>query len=100
MKVHHLKTLPEHFGPVCRGEKTAEVRLDDRGFAVGDLLVLHEWDGEKHTGASSAQFITHVLKGFHGLAEGWVMLSMTDAPVGAQWLVRDDKMTHPRNTEL
>lgn len=38
--VHVLKTLPEYWDAVERGEKTFEVRRDDRGFQRGDTVVL------------------------------------------------------------
>ncbi len=40
---HKLKTLPEYFEPVGRGDKTFEIRKDDRAFKVGDTLILQEW---------------------------------------------------------
>ena len=42
--VHSLKTLPVYFQRTWEGEKTFEVRIDDRGFQRGDTLVLREWD--------------------------------------------------------
>ena len=32
---HQLKSWPEFFEPVLRGEKTAELRLNDRNYHVG-----------------------------------------------------------------
>lgn len=43
-RIHHLKTWPEPYQAVADGRKRHEVRVDDRGFAVGDELVLKEWD--------------------------------------------------------
>lgn len=43
---HDLKTAPEHFEAVWSGAKTAELRKDDRGFSVGDVLRLREWSIE------------------------------------------------------
>lgn len=43
MAKHELKTWPQYFERLLSGEKTFEVRKDDRGFQAGDLLVLREW---------------------------------------------------------
>jgi hypothetical protein len=40
---HRLKCWPEPFAALRDGSKAFEFRRDDRGFAVGDLLVLREW---------------------------------------------------------
>lgn len=42
--VHHLKILPEYFEAHRNGTKTDELRVDDRNYAVGDVLVLEEWE--------------------------------------------------------
>lgn len=44
MIVHQLKTWPEYFRPLWDGEKTFEIRFDDRGFQRGDVVDLREWD--------------------------------------------------------
>ncbi len=40
---HILKCWPGFFDAVDSGDKTFEVRLDDRGFKVGDRLTLRRW---------------------------------------------------------
>lgn len=49
---HKLKILPEFFGPVCTGEKSFEIRNNDRDFEVGDTLILQEYwkEGQQYTG--------------------------------------------------
>lgn len=39
-EIHELKTWPCYFDAVKRGEKTFEVRRDDRGFQKGDVVRL------------------------------------------------------------
>lgn len=41
---HELKTWPEPFEAIRSGKKRYEIRYDDRGFAVGDVLHLLEYD--------------------------------------------------------
>lgn len=47
MKVHELKILPKYFNSVVSREKTFELRKDDRGFEVGDILILKEFNPNK-----------------------------------------------------
>jgi len=62
---HTLKTWPEYFEAVIKGDKTFEVRRFDRPFKVGDKLILQEWDNEKeqYTGREHAVIITYILQG-------------------------------------
>lgn len=78
MKIHELKTHPTHFAAVASGAKRAEIRRDDRGYAVGDVLVLREYDHatDSYSGREVEVRVTHVLSGFEGLAEGFVALSI------------------------
>lgn len=44
MREHILKTWGRYWDVVASGEKTFEVRRDDRGFQKGDVLVLRRCD--------------------------------------------------------
>lgn len=45
-QVHELKTLARYWDAVARGEKTFEVRKNDRAFQTGDILELVKMDNE------------------------------------------------------
>jgi len=81
--IHCLKTWPEHFELVLAGLKTFEVRRDDRGYRVGDLLCLQEWDpadGEL-TGRECQRRISCITAtaGPVRLLDGLVVLGLEDA---------------------
>jgi hypothetical protein len=79
--VHELKCWPDYFNAIGRGEKTCELRRDDRspGFRSGDSLLLREWSPSTgYTGAYLVRCVTHVLRDAErfGLAPGFVLLSL------------------------
>lgn len=86
MKKHALKTDPEVFDAVAAGLKTFEIRKDDRGYEVGDILYLERTrftgaemsDGKplEYTGEKAVVEVSHILRGpLYGLQENWVILS-------------------------
>lgn len=54
-ETHDLKTWPVYFERVWQGEKTFEIRLDDRGYQKGDTAVLREWDRKAPCGCPLAE---------------------------------------------
>lgn len=78
VKKHSLKIWPEYFKAVKKLTKLYELRYDDRGYRVGDILVLQEWNPKKedYTGNELERKIGHILTGGQfGLEEGYVVLS-------------------------
>lgn len=43
-RIHRLKTWCAPFAALWSGDKLNEVRVNDRGYMVGDVLHLREWD--------------------------------------------------------
>ena len=82
--IHELKILPEHFEAWQRGEKTCELRKDDREprFEAGDWLWQQEIvpDGTSDTGFRYTDRditvrVLGVLRGHEGLAPGYCLMS-------------------------
>ena len=85
-KFHRLKIWPSVFEDVRREVKTFELRKNDRGYAIGDCLVLDAWSPERNAYVnderSLIRLVTYVLHGGRfGLEEGYVALGI--APVGS-----------------
>lgn len=76
-KIHDLKITPLHFEAVLAEKKKAELRQNDRGFGVGDVLILREWD-DKYSGRVTLVKITHLLDvgGFLIAGDNWVVISI------------------------
>ena len=63
MKIHELKSWPQFFTRVISGEKTFELRVNDRDFKLGDFLFLREYDPltEQYSGRFQYARITYIL---------------------------------------
>lgn len=87
---HILKTLPDYWYAIERGEKPFEVRRDDRGFQKGDILILRRLE-KTSTGSLRLDYsqdsyhdlhrkITYVLTGGQfGIEPGYVVLGLKKA---------------------
>ncbi|OCG56334.1 hypothetical protein A9G36_03110 [Gilliamella sp. Choc6-1] len=76
MKLHNLKIQTEHFEAILAGRKTAELRINDRNYSVGDALCLHEFANGNYTCRKITRYISHVLEDETYLQKGYVMLSL------------------------
>jgi ASC-1-like (ASCH) protein len=74
MAAHELKILPEYFKAQKEGKKNFEIRKNDRGYQVGDLLILEEYDPETNnfTGRNMIVEITYMTD--YMQKEGYVVL--------------------------
>ena len=79
---HELKLNRKFFSAVADGRKTFEIRKDDRGFKVGDILHLREWDDmmNNYSGRSCMRQITYIYNGNgqYGLARSYVVLALKE----------------------
>ena len=79
-KIHVLKIHSEYYNAILMGNKTFEVRYNDRDYKLNDIIVLNEID--KHNGESTGRQqlvrnITYILQGGQfGIEKGYVVLSI------------------------
>lgn len=72
---HELKCHADCYSLVASGLKRFELRKNDRGFRVGDILRLREL-ADAYTGRECSVRVTHMLERFDGLQEGYVIMSV------------------------
>jgi hypothetical protein len=97
-KVHELKTWPEYFEMIFTGKKTFEVRKNDRGFQVGDILHLREYSMKtlSYTGRECKREITYILYGGEwGISENTVILALqqlSQEPQQTGWVSVEERL--------
>jgi hypothetical protein len=84
--IHKLKTWPNYFNAVARGDKQFELRFNDREFSHDDELLLEEYVPDKYYGESTNAHYTgrilhrrvvYILEGGQfGLEEGYVLMGL------------------------
>jgi hypothetical protein len=78
--MHQLKVHSEFWGALISGEKTFELRKDDRGFKAGDLLLLCEYSQLKgYSGNTLVRRITYILSGQPWLTKDYVAMALVPA---------------------
>ena len=77
---HELKTWPIFYQAIWEGNKTFEVRKNDRNFKVGDQLILKEWrlQTESYTGRAMSVDVLYTLSGGQfGIEAGFVVMGIS-----------------------
>lgn len=82
MKVHEIRLNIEFCDSVLNGEKTFEIRLNDRGYQKGDRVRFIPVSGagmfyEEHPISDREYEITYVINGW-GLENGYVVFSIKE----------------------
>lgn len=78
MKIHVLKIWPNSYSDILTGRKSFEVRVNDRDYMAGDLLVLREWDpaGNYYTGKAMLRGVKYIMQGEFGLPEDLCVMGL------------------------
>ena len=74
-KAIDLKIEPKYFEAQEKGNKNFEIRKNDRGYQVGDLLFLHEYENNQYTGRLLVRKVTYITS--YKQKEGYVVLGTT-----------------------
>lgn len=73
-KTHEVKLAASWWADVTSGKKRFELRKNDRGYKVGDKLLMQEYKDGVYTGRSILADITYMLEEYTGLTEGYAIL--------------------------
>ena len=82
IRTHHLKILAEYFDSIACGDKTFEIRKNDRGFQKGDIVYLHEIKsgfGDFETGRSIIAQLGYVTN--FEQKDGYCVFSLLDVVI-------------------
>lgn len=78
-RTHELKCWPPYFADIWHGIKKFEYRINDRGFRVGDVLWLREYNigTKEYTGREVWVTVNYILCGF-GVPEDHCIMSISE----------------------
>lgn len=101
-EMHELKCHPEPFAAVRDGRKRYELRINDRGYMVGDVLHLREHDNQVYTGAEIVCVVTYMTPAStYGLPDDLCCMSIgaiaeAEWPLPRRGLTPDREASHAR----
>lgn len=76
-KVHSIRLAKTYFNDVASGKKSFELRKNDRGYKVGDMLEMLEFADGRNTGRIIQAEVAYMLEGYTGLEEGYCILGIS-----------------------
>ena len=75
-KCHEIKIAAMYYEDVVSGRKRFELRKNDRGYKVGDMLKMLEFTAGEFTGRIINAKIVYMLEEYTGLQEGYCILGI------------------------
>ena len=75
-KTHEVKLVASWWNDITSGKKRFELRKNDRGYKVGDKLLMQEYAAGAFTGRTIMADITYMLEEYTGLTEGYAILGI------------------------
>ena len=76
---HELKIYPEYYKQILLGLKKVEIRLNDRNYQEGDLLIFNEFDPktEKYTSFQVKRNQEIIIRDVAGLDPDYVIMQIS-----------------------
>lgn len=74
-KVHQIRLGASFFEDACSNIKSFELRKNDRGYKVGDILEMMEFDDGRNTGRMVRKLVTYILEDYTGLDDGYCIMA-------------------------
>lgn len=74
-KVHQIRLAKSYFDDVASGIKSFELRKNDRGYKVGDVLEMMEFADGKNTGRMVKVLVTYILEDYTGIEDGYCIMA-------------------------
>lgn len=76
--IHELKTWPASFQAILSERKRFDLRKNDRGYKVGDILYLREYDMETHSYTDQEFWVrvTYIMAHGEWLTSSYVCMSI------------------------
>lgn len=77
--IHALKIEPNYYEDIKSGNKSFEVRKNDRDFRTGDYIVLNELSDtrDEYTGRSILMKITSIVNDERFCKEGYIIMGLS-----------------------
>lgn len=75
--IHELKVEKEYFDVLRTGDKSFEIRKNDRNYREGDTLILWECSRNRYTGRYLEFLVSYIFFGpGYGLEDGYCVMSL------------------------
>lgn len=74
-KVHQIRLGESFFDDACSNVKSFELRKNDRGYKVGDILEMMEFADGRNTGRMVRKLVTYILEDYTGLEDGYCIMA-------------------------
>lgn len=75
-QVHQIRLAKDYFNDVAAGVKSFELRKNDRGYKVGDILELLEFSEGRNTGRLIRAEVTYILEDYTGIEDGYCIMAI------------------------